>query len=78
MIIFVIIAFVIVIAIIISLFSMLLIFIFLVFAIPFYLCIYQIFLNFIGIKDTETVSVSLMGTLNSVCLTFSSDCLLSK
>ena len=44
--IFVIIVFVIVIAIIISSFSMLLTFIFLVFTILFYLCIYRIFLNF--------------------------------
>ena len=29
-------------------------------------------------KDTETVSVSLMGTLNSVCLSYSSDNLLLK
>ena len=87
MIIFVIIVFVIVITIIISSFSMLVIS--LVFTILFYLCIYRIFLNFkqmtcdrillkVGSKDTETVSVSLMGTLNTVCLTYSSENLLLK
>ena len=30
----------------------------------------------VGSKDTETVSVSLMGTFNSVCLIYSSDNLL--
>ena len=78
-----------VIVIIISSFSMLLTFIFLVFTILFYLCIYWIFLNFkqmtwlniatlltVGNKDTETASVSLMGTLNTVYLTYSSDNLL--
>ena len=90
MIIFVIIIFVIVVVIITSSFSMLLAFIFLGFTILFYLCIYRIFLNFkqmtkmgktlfkVGIKDTEVLSVSLMGTLNTVCLTSSSDDLLFK
>ena len=32
----------------------------------------------VGIKDTEAVSVSLMGNLNTVCLTYSSDDLLLK
>ena len=32
----------------------------------------------VGNKDTETVSVSLMGTLNTVCLTYSFDDLLFK
>ena len=65
-------------------------FIFLVFTTLFYLFIYRIFLNFkqmtkmgktllkVGIKDTEVVSVSLMGTLSTVCLTSSSDDLLLK
>ena len=73
---------------IISSFSMLLTFISLVFTILLYLCIFRIFLNFkqmtcrtlfkFGNKDTETVSVSLMETLNTVCLTYSSDDLLLK
>ena len=90
MITFVIIVFVIVVVIITSSFSMLLAFIFLGFTILFYLCIYRIFLNFkqmtkmgktllkVGIKDTEFLSVSLMGTLNTVCLTSSSDDLFFK
>ena len=65
-------------------------FIFLVFTTLFYLFIYRIFLNFkqmtkmgktllkVGIKDTEVVSVSLMGTLSTVCLTSSSDDFLLK
>ena len=88
MIIFVIIVYIIVIVII-SSFSMFLTFIFVAFTILFYLCIYRTFLNFkqmtvaktlfkVGIKDTEAVSVSLMGTLNTVCLTHSSDDLLLK
>ena len=32
----------------------------------------------VGNKDTETVSMSLMGPLNTVCLTYSSDHLLLK
>ena len=32
----------------------------------------------VGIKDTEAISVTLMGTLNIVCLTYSSDDLLLK
>ena len=85
MIIFVIIVFVIVIVIIISSFSMLLTFIFLVFVILFYLCTYRTFLNDVvktlikvGNKDTEALSVSLMGTLNTICLTYWSDDLLLK
>ena len=90
MITFVIIVFVIVVVIITSSFSMLLAFIFLGFTILFYLCIYRIFLNFkqmtkmgktlfkVGIKDTEILSVSLMGLLNTVCLTSSSDDLFFK
>ena len=89
MIILVIIVFVTAIVVIISSFSMFLTFIFLVFTILFYLCIYRIFLIFkqmtwlkilfkVGIKDTEVVSVSLMETLNTVCLTYSSDNLLLK
>ena len=85
MIIFVIVVFVIVIVIIISSFSMLLTFIFLVFVILFYLCTYRIFLNDVvktlikvGNKDTEALSVSLMGTLNTICLTYWSDDLLLK
>ena len=90
MITFVIIVFVIVVVIITFSFSMLLAFIFLGFTILFYLCIYRIFLNFkqmtkmgktlfkVGIKDTEFLSVSLMGTLNTVCLTSSSDDLFFK
>ena len=65
-------------------------FIFLVFTTLFCLFIYRIFLNFkqmtkmgktllkVGIKDTEVVSVSLMGTLSTVCLTSSSDDFLLK
>ena len=65
-------------------------FIFLVFTTLFYLFIYRIFLNFkqmtkmdktllkVGIKDTEVVSVSLMETLSTVCLTSSSDDFLLK
>ena len=90
MITFVIIVFVIVVVIITSSFSMLLAFIFLGFTILFYLCICRIFLNFkqmtkmgktlfkVGIKDTEILSVSLMGLLNTVCLTSSSDDLFFK
>ena len=86
---FCIIVFFIVITIIISSFSMLITLISLVFTILFYLCIYRIFFNFkqmtcdqillkVGNKDTETVLVSLMGTLNTVCLTYSSDNFLLK
>ena len=64
-----------VIGIIISSFSMLLTFIFLVFIVLFYLCVYQILLNFKQRRDqrlfkvgnivTDTLSLSLIGTLNS-------------
>ena len=60
--------FVIVIAIVISSFSILLTFIILVFTILFYHSLFKV-----GNKDIETVSVSLMGTLSPVFLTFSSD-----
>ena len=77
----------IVIAIIISSFSILVTFFILVFII-YRIYFYWIFLNLnewrsrtlfkVDNKDTETVSVSLMGTLNSVCLIYSSNDLLSK
>ena len=88
MIIFVIIVLVIAIAIIISSFSMLALFISLVFIILFYLCIYRIFLSFKCMtwsaivqncnKNTETVSVFSLGTLNNFCLIYSSDDVLLK
>ena len=60
------------------------------FTILFYLCIYRIFLDFKQMtwpkhctklalyKDIEAVSVYLMVSLNTVCLTYSSDDLLLK